>query len=103
MTPPPRPCRIPDCTTPAGDHKTVCHKHRHRIRHHGDPHFNTWTTADPTEVELLIHNPRPATGLTRLEQRLIAQGLTARGTTAAEIARLLHVTPRTVYRWRATA
>jgi DNA-binding CsgD family transcriptional regulator len=97
-----RPCRITGCTTPARDRRTVCHKHRHRLRRHGDPHFTTWTHADPDEVDLLIHNPRPVEGLTRLEQRLIAAGLTKRQIPAEEIARLLHVTPRTVYRWRAT-
>jgi len=96
-----RPCRIDDCGTNAAPRKTLCEKHRHRIRIHGDPHFTTWTSADPDEVDLLIRHPRPVHGLTRLEQRLIAQGLTARDMPAEEIARILHVHPRTVYRWRA--
>ena len=97
-----RPCRIDGCTNPARDRRTVCHKHRHRIRRYNDPNFTTWTTADPNEVELIVREPRPVDGLTRLERRLVAQGLTARGTPADEIARILHVNPRTVYRWRAT-
>lgn len=96
-----RPCRIGDCTNNAAPRKTLCHKHRHRIRHHGDPNFTTWAHADPDEVDLIVRHPRPVQGLTRLEQRLVAHGLTQRGTPAEEIARLLNVTPRTVYRWRA--
>ena len=96
-----RPCRILGCPRNAAPSKTICHTCRHRIRNHGNPHFTTWTVADETEVELLVHNPRPVHGLTRLEQRLVAAGLTARDMPADEIARLLNVTPRTVYRWRA--
>lgn len=96
-----RPCRIDDCPNNAAPRKTLCHKHRHRIRHHGDPHFTTWTHADPDEVDLIVRHPRPVQGLTRLEQRLIAQGLTERNIPADEIARIVGTTPRTVYRWRA--
>lgn len=96
-------CRITGCTNPAVTRRTICHKHRHRIRHHGDPDFHTWTTADPADVELLIRNPRPTPGLTRLERVLVARGLTRLGLPADEIARIFDVTPRTVYRWRSKA
>lgn len=94
-------CRIDGCTTPAAKQRSLCYRHHHRIRRHGDPDFTTWTVADPDEVELLVRHPRPVHGLTRLERRLVARGLTERRMPAEEIARLLHVEPRTVYRWRA--
>lgn len=97
-----RACRIDGCPRNAATHKTLCHTCRHRIRRYGNPDFTTWTHADSDEVALLVRDPRPADGLTRLEQRLVARGLTQRGTPAEEIARILHVTPRTIYRWRAT-
>jgi hypothetical protein len=98
-----RPCRIDNCTRTARTGRTLCDRHRKRIALHHDPHFNTWTVADANEVELLVRDPRPVHGLTRLERRLIALGLTERDMPADEIARILDVTPRTVYRWRATA
>ena len=100
MSPMERPCRIDGCTAPAAKRRSVCDRHRNRLRFHGDPHFTTWTSADPAEVELIVRDPRPVDGLTRLERRLVAQGLTERGTPAEEIARIVGVTPRTVYRWR---
>ena len=96
-----RPCRIDGCPRDAAPRKTLCHTHRHRIRRYGNPDFTTWTHADETEVELIVQHPRPVQGLTRLEQRLIAQGLTERGANADQIARVVGVDPRTVYRWRA--
>lgn len=97
----PRPCRIDECSNPAAQHKTLCHKHRKRVRMGGDPHVTQWGTADPTDVELIVRDPRPVEGLTRLERRLVARGMTARGETAAEIARIVGVDWRTVMRWRA--
>ncbi|MFI0822257.1 hypothetical protein ACH4TX_42210 [Streptomyces sp. NPDC021098] len=94
----PRLCRINDCSNPAATHKTLCHKHRKRIRMGGDPHFTQWGTADATDVELLVSDPRPVEGLTRLERRLVARGLTERRMTAAEVARVLGVDWRTVMR-----
>jgi len=96
-----RHCRITDCPTPAGKRRNVCYRHYNRIRRHGDPHFNTWTVADDHDVAAIIREQRPAPGLTRLERVLVAQGLTQLGLPAEEIARILAVTPRTVYRWRA--
>lgn len=96
-----RHCRITGCTTPAAKHRTVCYRHLHRIRRHGNPHFTTWTVADTHDVATIIRDARPTQGLTRLERILVAQGLTNLGLPADEIARILNVTPRTVYRWRA--
>lgn len=96
-----RHCRITDCTTHAIPGRRLCSKHKQRIALHGDPHFTQWTVADDQDVAAIIREARPAPGLTRLERVKVAQGLTDHGLPAHEIARILGVTPRTVYRWRA--
>jgi hypothetical protein len=96
-----RPCRIDDCTKHARPGRRLCFMHRMRIARHGDPNFTEWTTADEHDVETIVRHARPAPGLTRLERVLVAQGLTERHVTAEEIARIVGVEPRTVYRWRA--
>lgn len=96
-----RHCRITDCPTPTAKRRNVCHRHYNRIRRYGDPHFTTWTVADEHDVQTVIQQQQPAPGLTRLERILVARGLTQRDVPAEEIARILDVTPRTVYRWRA--
>lgn len=93
-------CRITNCTNEARTGRRVCGLHRQRIWRHGDPHFTEWTVADDHDVQTLISEQRPAQGLTRLERVKVAQGLTDLGLPADEIARILAVTPRTVYRWR---
>ena len=60
----------------------------------------SWSVADEYDVDLIVHEPRAVEGLTRLEKVMVARGLTRRDMPAGEIARLLAVTPRTVYRWR---
>lgn len=94
-------CRITDCHKPARPGRHICDRHRTRITRHGNPHFTQWTVADETDVESIVREQRPAPGLTRLERILVARGLTQRDVPAEEIARILDVTPRTVYRWRA--
>jgi len=96
-------CRITNCTNPPRAGRRICHKHRARLTRHHDPHYTEWTVADDYDVQLIIAEQRPAQGLTRLERVLVAQGLTQLGLHAEEIARILAVTPRTVYRWRARA
>jgi DNA-binding CsgD family transcriptional regulator len=98
-----RHCRIDGCPTPAAKRRNVCYRHHNRIRSHGDPHFHTWQVADDHDVQTVIQQQRPTQGLTRLERVLVAQGLTQLGLPAEDIARILTVTPRTVYRWRARA
>lgn len=98
-----RSCRITGCTTPPRTGRHLCRKHKRRLAVHGDPHFTTWTVADEHDVAAIIRDQRPTEGLTRLERVLVAQGLTAHGLPAGEIARILAVHPRTVYRWRALA
>ncbi|HEY9370409.1 helix-turn-helix domain-containing protein [Streptomyces sp.] len=60
----------------------------------------TWQTADEYDVELIVREARPVEGLTRLERVLVARGLTERAVPGEEIARIVGVTPRTVWRWR---
>jgi hypothetical protein len=96
-----RHCHINDCTNEARSGRRVCGLHRQRIWRHGDPHFTEWGVADDYDVAAIIREQRPAPGLTRLERVKVAHGLTGLGLPAEEIARILAVTPRTVYRWRA--
>jgi len=95
-----RRCRITNCPKPARAGRRICDLHRVRLYRHRNPHFTTWSVADDTDVQTLIREQRPAEGLTRLERVKVAQGLTEHGLPAEEIARILGVTPRTVYRWR---
>lgn len=96
-----RRCRLDNCTNNAAPRHRICHMHRTRRWRHGNPHHTEWTVADQQDVATIIRDARPAPGLTRLERVLVAQGLTQHGLPANEIARILTVTPRTVYRWRA--
>ncbi|MGW2223863.1 helix-turn-helix domain-containing protein [Streptomyces formicae] len=59
-----------------------------------------WTEADELDVEIIVREARPVEGLTRLERVLVARGLTERRVPGAEIARIVGVAPRTVWRWR---
>ena len=95
-----RHCRINQCTNTAIPGRRLCTKHKQRIALHGDPDFTQWTAADEHDVAAIIRDARPAPGLTRLERVLVARGLTQHGLPATEIARILTVTERTVYRWR---
>ncbi|OUD03344.1 hypothetical protein [Streptomyces swartbergensis] len=95
-----RNCNIDDCATPARPGRRLCDKHRTRIRRHGDPDFTEWTVADEFDVELIVTERRPVEGLTRLERVMVARGLSERDVPAEEVARIVGVTPRSVYRWR---
>lgn len=95
-----RPCRITNCTRTARPGRHICGMHKQRIALHGDPHFHTWHTTDPHAVAAIIREQRPTLGLTRLERLQVAQGLTELHISAQEIARIVGVQPRTVYRWR---
>lgn len=95
-----RHCRITGCTAAPRPGRRICFKHRTRITRHGDPNHTEWTVADEQDVAAIIRDARPAPGLTRLERIKVARGLTDHGLPAAEIARILTVTPRTIYRWR---
>lgn len=60
----------------------------------------TWSTADDYDIELVVRDRLPDWGLTRLGRRIVARQLSERNATPEEIAELIGVTPRTVYRWR---
>ncbi|MPY47088.1 helix-turn-helix domain-containing protein [Streptomyces acidicola] len=93
-------CRIDGCTAAPRPGRRICYKHRTRITRHGDPDFTEWTVADEFDVELIVAEQRAVEGLTRLERVMVARGLTERDVPAEEIARIVGVTPRCVYRWR---
>ena len=95
-----RRCHITDCPKPPRPGCRYCYGHLQRRRIHGDFHFHTWKTADDQDVQTIIREARPAPGLTRLERIQVAKGLTEHQLPATEIARIVGVTPRTVYRWR---
>lgn len=59
------------------------------------------TPSDADDIASVVHDRLPDSGLSRTARRTATQQLTAAGARAPEIARLLGVTERTVYRWRA--
>lgn len=88
-----RTCR--DCPRPAAPKRRQCYSCAKRIP--------AWAVVDETDVELIVDQPRPVDGLTRLERVLVARGLSAKDLTAGQIAEVVGVSARTVYRWRAAA
>ncbi|MFE7347498.1 helix-turn-helix domain-containing protein [Streptomyces fimicarius] len=78
----------------------MCWTHRERWRHHRDFDHNEWITADLDDVEAAASVRELLPGMTRRERVLLGLALTDRGLPAAEVARITHVTPRTVTRWR---
>ncbi|MEH0650692.1 helix-turn-helix domain containing protein [Streptomyces scabiei] len=58
-------------------------------------------TDTDSDIDAVVHNRLPDWGLTRTGRRTATRQLTAQNATAEQIADLLGVTPRTVYRWRA--
>ena len=94
-----RPCRETGCRNAAAPQRLQCHTCRHRQYAARHPKPRAWADADETDVELIVEQPRPVDGLTRLERVLIARGIDRR-LPAKEIARVVGVSSRTVYRWR---
>jgi hypothetical protein len=60
----------------------------------------TWQTADDYDIELVVEDRLPDWGLTRLGRRIAARRLAEREAPVEEVAELIGVDPRTVYRWR---
>lgn len=89
-------CRHDGCTRECPPRQRQCGACRAR-RHRERP---AWKSADLADVALIVESPRPVAGLTRLERLLIARGLNGRDMTAEQIAAVIGVSPRTVYRWR---
>lgn len=82
-------CRRP---RPTGGHCQPCHNRNRRER-------NAHT--DQLAIDATIRDHRATPGLRPHEQRAIARKFTELRLSAAEIARILSVTPRTIHRWRA--
>lgn len=61
----------------------------------------TWATVDHQDIDFVVEDRLPDWGLTRRSRRIAAQQLDKRGASVDEVAQLLGVTPRTVWRWRA--
>lgn len=61
----------------------------------------TWSTGDADDVASVVDDRLPDWGLTRIDQRIAARQLAERDAAVEEIAELIGVTPRTVYRWQA--
>lgn len=89
-------CRLDGCDRAARPGRHVCNRCRKRAWRQQKPQWEV----DLADVEAIVSDPRPTDGLTRPERLLIAQGLTARAVPAGEIARIVGVTERSVYRWR---
>lgn len=61
----------------------------------------TWSTAADDEIAFVVEDRLPDWGLTRLGRRVAARQLAERDASVEEVAGLIGVDPRTVYRWRA--
>lgn len=87
-----RPC--PHCRhpRPTGTPCQPCHNRRRREANR---------RTDPLAITTTIANRRATPGLRPREQRAIARQFTDLDLSAAEIARILGVSARTVHRWRA--
>lgn len=59
------------------------------------------STTDADDIRAVVQDRLPDSGLSRTARRTATRQLTAHGARAAEIARLIGVTERTVYRYRA--
>lgn len=60
----------------------------------------TWSTTDDLDIDFVVHDRVPDHGLTRASRRIAARRLWERNVTVDEVAGLVGVDPRTVYRWR---
>jgi len=60
----------------------------------------TWSTVDEDDIDFVVHDRLPDHGLTRASRRIAARRLADRDVSVDEVAGLIGVDPRTVYRWR---
>lgn len=60
----------------------------------------TWSTVDEQDIEFVVQDRLPDHGLTRASRRIAARQLAERNASVEEVAGLIGVDPRTVYRWR---
>ncbi|WP_306317289.1 MULTISPECIES: helix-turn-helix domain-containing protein [unclassified Streptomyces] len=61
----------------------------------------TWSTTDQYDIGLVVDDRLPDWGLTRLGRQSAARQLAAHNVPVAEIAELVGVSERTVWRWAA--
>ena len=90
-----RPCRIDGCPRNAAPRRLVCWSHKNGL---GAP---LREVTHPDTIPPVVEDRLPDHGLTITDRRTAAQQLGERGVHASEIAALLGVTERTVYRWQA--
>ena len=92
-----RPCRITGCTRNAAPGRRICWTHKNRLYRYVDPHLQLRTITHPDTIPPVVEDRLPDHGLTRTAAQLLA----TQGVHPSEIAHLLGVTERTVYRWQA--
>jgi len=62
---------------------------------------STWSTVNDDDIAFVVEDRLPDHGLTRLGRRIAARQLAERDAPVDEVAELIGVDRRTVWRWRA--
>lgn len=96
-----RRCRIDNCTRNAAPRRRICWTHKNRLYRNADPHLKLRTISHPDTIPPVVDNRLPDHGLTRTDRRTAARLLVAQNVHPSQIAHLIGVTERTVYRWQA--
>ena len=96
-----RTCRIDNCTRTAAPRRLICFTHKNRLYRRQDPHLKLRTATHPDTIPPVVEDRLPDWGLTRTDRLTAARLLAAQNVHPSEIADLIGVTERTVYRWRA--
>lgn len=96
-----RPCRIDGCPRNAAPRRRICWTHKNRLYRRRDPHLKLRALTHPEDIPPVVEDRLPDHGLTFSDRRTAATQLASQGAHASEIAALLGVTERTVYRWQA--
>lgn len=60
----------------------------------------TWSTVDEQDIDFVVQDRLPDHGLTRASRRIAARKLAERNAPVDEVAQLIGVDLRTVWRWR---
>lgn len=94
-------CRIGGCLRNAAKRRSVCWQHKYRLANFGDPHTDWHTLTDPDQLHTVVDNRLPDHGLTYRDRRTAAAQLNAAGLHPRQIAALLGVSERTIWRWQA--
>lgn len=96
-----RPCRILDCPHNAAPGRTVCWTCKNRLHRNQDPHTRLRTITRPDTIPPVVEDRLPDHGLTITDRRKAAELLGEQGVHASEVAHLIGVNERTIYRWQA--